>query len=117
MRHDDAYLLDMLLAAREARTFATRLTFQEFERNRMAQLAILKSIEVVGEAASRVSNECRESHPEIPWPGIVGMRNRLVHGYFEVNLVRVWDTLQQDLPRLIARLERLIPPRSSSPPD
>ena len=117
MRHDDAYLLDMLLAAREARAFAVGMTFNEFQRNRMAQLAILKSIETVGEAASRVSNECRESHPEFPWPGIVGMRNRLVHGYFEVNLVRVWDTLQQDIPSLIARLERLIPPESPRPPD
>ena len=117
MRHDDAYLLDMLLVAREARTFAAQLTFREFERNRMAQLAILKSVEVVGEAASRVSSECRESHPEIPWSGIVGMRNRLVHGYFEVNLVRVWDTLHQDIPRLIAQLERLIPPESPSSPD
>ena len=112
MRHDDAYLLDMLLAAREAGVFAAELNFLEFQRNRMAQLAILKSIEVVGEAASRISNECRESHPEIPWSGIVGMRNRLVHGYFEVNLVRVWDTLHQDIPRLIAQLERLIPPDS-----
>ena len=105
------------MAAREARAFAARLTFNEFERNRMAQLAILKSIEIVGEAASRVSSECRESHPEIPWPGIVGMRNRLVHGYFEVNLARVWDTLQQDIPRLIAQLERLIPPESPSLPN
>lgn len=112
MRHDDAYLLDMLLAAREAGAFAVELNFLEFQRNRMAQLAILKSIEVVGEAASRISNEYRESHPEIPWSGIVGMRNRLVHGYFEINLVRVWDTLQQDIPRLIAQLERLIPPDS-----
>jgi len=83
MRHDDAYLLDMLLAAREARGFAAGLTFDEFERYRMAQLAILKSIEVVGEAASRVSTGCMESHPEIPWSGIVGMRNRLVHAQSE----------------------------------
>ena len=55
MRRDDAYLLDMLLAAREAREFAASLTFSEFERNRMAQLAILKAVEVVGEAASHVS--------------------------------------------------------------
>ena len=66
MRHDDAYVLDMLLAAREATAFAANLNFDEFERHRMAQLAILKSIEVVGEAASHVSPGCRESHPEIP---------------------------------------------------
>ena len=113
MRHDDAYLLDMLLAAREARGFAADLTFDEFERHRMAQLAILKSIEVIGEAASRVSTGCMESHPEIPWSGIVGMRNRLVHGYFNVNLERVWETVQKDLPHLVHQLEALLPPEST----
>ena len=101
MRHDDAYVLDMLLAAREATAFAANLNFDEFERHRMAQLAILKSIEVIGEAASHVSSGCWESHPEIPWSRIVGMRNRLVHGYFNVNLERVWETVRQDIPRLI----------------
>ena len=117
MRHDDAYLLDMLLAAREARGFAANLTFSDFERHRMAQLAILKSIEVVGEAASRVSVGCVKSHPEIPWSGIVGMRNRLVHGYFNVNLDRVWETVQKDIPRLILQLESLIPPETTEPLD
>lgn len=71
MRHDDAYLLDMLLAAREARKFAANLTFEAFERNRMAQLAILKAVEMVEEAASRISPEGKETHAEIPWTGIV----------------------------------------------
>ena len=113
MRHDDAYLLDMLLAAREAGTFTAGLTFPEFKRNRMAQLAILKAVEVVGEAASQVSTEGKEAHPEIPWAKIIGMRNRLVHGYFNVNLERVWETVQQDLPDLIALLEPLVPPEET----
>ena len=113
MRHDDAYVLDMLLAAREATAFAADLNIDEFERHRMAQLAILKSIEVIGEAASHVSPGYRESHPEIPWSRIVGMRNRLVHGFFNVNLERVWETVRQDIPRLIRQLEPLIPPEST----
>ena len=113
MRRDDAYLLDMLLAAREAREFAASLTFPEFERNRMAQLAILKAVEVVGEAASQVSAEGKETHPEIPWPEIIGMRNRLVHGYFNVSLERVWETVRQDIPRLVSQLESLVPPEAS----
>ena len=115
MRHDDAYLLDMSLAAREARGFAANLTFSDFEHHRMAQLAILKSIEVIGEAASRVSDGCKKSHAEIPWSGIVGRRNRLVHGYFNVNLARVWETVQKDIPRLILQLESLIPPETTEP--
>jgi len=110
MRHDDAYLLDRLLAAREAGTFTADLTFTEFKRNRMAQLAILKAVELVGEAASQISPEGKEAHPEIPWAKIIGMRNRLVHGYFNVNLERVWETVEQDLPHLIALLEPLVPP-------
>lgn len=110
MRHDDAYLLDMLLAAREAEKFTVDLTFTEFKQNRMAQLAILKAVEVVGEAASQISTEGKNAHPEISWAKIIGMRNRLVHGYFNVNLERVWETVQQDLPRLIALLEPLVPP-------
>ena len=117
MRHDDAYVLDMLLAAREATGFAANLSFDEFERHRMAQLAILKSVEVIGEAASRVSPGCKESHPQIPWSRIVGMRNRLVQGYFNVNLERVWETVKKDIPRLIRQLEPLIPLESTETPD
>ena len=112
MRHDDAYLLDMLLAARDASRFIAGLTFADFERDRMAQLAILKAVELIGEAASQMSDDVREAHPEIPWLNIVGMRNRLVHGYFDVNLERVWETVQQDVPRLIRQLEPLVPPEA-----
>ena len=112
MRDDDARLLDMLLAAREATAFLEGLTFPEFQSNRMAQLAVLKAIEVVGEAASRISTETTKAHPDIPWSGIIGMRNRLVHGYFNVNLERVWETARQDIPRLISQLEPLVPPEA-----
>ena len=111
MRRDDAYLLDMLLAAREAREFTTDLTFETFQQDRMVQLAVLKAVEVIGEAASRVSTQGTETHPEIAWPKIIGMRNRLVHGYFSVNLSRVWETVQQDIPHLISQLEPLVPPQ------
>ena len=112
MRHDDAYLLDMLLAAREAVKFATGLTYLQFNRSALHQNAIIKSIEVIGEAASHVSADTREAHPEIPWHEIIGMRNRLVHAYFDVNLIRVWDTVQEDLPALITQLEPLVPPEA-----
>ena len=108
MRDENALLLDMLLAAREAQEIAHGATISDFRRNRILQLAILKAVEIVGEAASRISANTREQNPDIPWSDIVGMRNRLVHGYFEVNLARVWETVGQDIPRLIAQLERLV---------
>ncbi len=112
MRREEAWLLDMLQAAREAAVFADGLDFAEFEQNRMAQLAILKAMEIIGEAASQVGPEAKEAYLEIPWPEIIGMRNRLVHGYFNVNLKRVWETVEQDIPRLISQLERLAPPET-----
>ena len=112
MRRDDILLLDMLLAAREAVEFADGLTFETFDRNRMAQLAILKAVEIVGEAASRIGVETRDAHPEIPWAAIVGMRNRLVHEYSNVNLARVWEAVERDIPRLIPQLESLVPPET-----
>ena len=90
--------------------FAAPLTFSEFEDGRLHQLAILKAVEIIGEAASRISEETKAKHPGIPWSEIIGMRNRLVHGYFAVRLDRVWRTVQEDLPPLIAQLEALVPP-------
>lgn len=109
-RDDASYLLDMLLAARDAVHFATGLTYGQFEQSRLHQNAILKAIEIIGEAASRISSATKHAHTDIPWPEIIGIRNRLVHAYFEVNLKRVWDTVQHDLPRLITLIEPLVPP-------
>ena len=86
MERDGAYLLDMLLAARDAVEFAGRVTYSQFENSRLHQNAILKAVEIVGEAASHVSSSMRESQPDIPWREIVGMRNRLVRVYFDVDI-------------------------------
>ena len=112
MRRDSAYLLDMLVATRDAVDFADGLSYDEYVGDRRHQLAILKAVEIVGEAASRVGAETKELHPDIPWREIVGMRNRLVHAYFDVDLRLVWDTVHGDLPSLIAKLERLVAPGS-----
>ena len=108
-REQTAYVLDMLIAAREAVDFAQGVTFEAFAADRRTQLSVVKSIEIVGEAASRVDDDIRRAHPAIPWRDIVGMRNRLVHGYFDIDLRLVWDTVETDLPDLIEQLERLVP--------
>ena len=113
MERDGAYLLDMLLAARDAVEFAGEITYSRFENSRLHQNAIVKAVEIVGEAASHVSSGMRESRPDIPWGEIVGMRNRLVHAYFDVDIGLVWRTVQEDLPALIAQLERIVPPDST----
>ena len=110
MRRDEAFLLDMLIAARDAVNFASKLARDEFRESRLHQQAIAKALETVGEAAARVSEETRKASPDIPWRDVIGMRNRLVHGYFDLDLDKVWETVQSDLSPLIAALEPLVPP-------
>ncbi|HNS45265.1 MAG TPA: DUF86 domain-containing protein [Alphaproteobacteria bacterium] len=108
MRKDDLIRVrHMLDAAREAMLFARNKSRIDLDENRMLALSIIKSIEMIGEAASRVTRDGREEHPEIPWTDIVAMRNRLIHVYFDIDLDRVWDTVTDDLPGLITMLERI----------
>ena len=65
-------------------------------------------LEIIGEAAVAVSSEFREKYPQIPWSGIVGMRNRLIHGYYDINLDIVWKTVKEDIPPLKVELEKII---------
>ncbi len=110
MWRDDAWLLDMLLSARDAVGFAAPLTFPEFADDRLRQLAILKSVDIVGEAASRISEGTKARRPDIPWTEIVGLRSRFVKAGFAIRLDALWQAVQDDLPPLIARLEPLVPP-------
>ena len=71
----------------------------------MLVLALVKSIEIIGEAGARVSEQGRDATPDVPWPEIVAMRNRLVHAYFDVNLDVVWETVRKDLPALVTALQ------------
>jgi uncharacterized protein with HEPN domain len=112
MWRDDAYLLDMLVAARKALKFTAGTTWAQFQEDEIAQNAVMHQIQIIGEAARNVSPECRESHPQIPWKRIVGMRHRLVHEYFRIIPERVWDVVARDLRPLIACLEPLVPPEN-----
>ena len=109
---DEIRLRHMLDAAREAVSFARGRVRGDLEGDRKLVLALVKDIEIVGEAAAHVSESGRAQAPGIPWQTIVAMRNRLIHGYYNINLNIVWQTVQQDLPALIAQLERIVPPES-----
>ena len=110
MSRDEPLLLDMLIAAREARSFAADMGHTQFVASKLHQNAVIRSLEVIGEAASQVSRQFRNAHPEIPWRQIISMRNRLIHAYSNVSLDTVWDVLQDKLPELISTLRPLIPP-------
>jgi uncharacterized protein with HEPN domain len=104
----------MLEAAREAISFAKGKKRSDLDKDRMLILSLVKSIEIVGEAATHVSKETRKKHPEISWSNIVAMRNRLIHVYFGIDPDRVWDTVKDDLPPLIEALERIVPRKERS---
>jgi len=109
MRKDDYVRFQhMLEAAKEAVAFAKDRQRADLEQDRMLTLAIIKDVEIIGEAASKMSGSARESFDEIPWDAMVGMRNRLVHVYFNIDYDRVWDTITDDLPPLIERLEQIV---------
>jgi uncharacterized protein with HEPN domain len=74
----------------------------------MLSLSLVRLLEIIGEAARGISGPFRTAHPEVAWNKMVGMRDRLIHGYFDVNLDIVWETTAQDLPDLIAQVERIV---------
>jgi uncharacterized protein with HEPN domain len=71
---------------------------------------LVRLIEIAGEAASQVNKPFRDNHPQIPWKVLVGMRNRLIHAYFDVDLNIVWETVTHDFPALLVEVEKLLPP-------
>jgi uncharacterized protein with HEPN domain len=105
MWRDDALLLDMLLAARQADELGAlgRDALNDWRHER----ALLYTLHIVGEAASRISEGCREAHPEIAWSAIAGLRNRIVHAYGAVDDDVVWDVVCMDVPTLVEALERI----------
>lgn len=105
---DEIRLRHMLDASHEAMLFSQNRTRADLNTDRMLVLALVKSIEVVGEVASHITEPTKNELSGIPWTDIVGMRNRLVHAYFDINLDILWETVHDDLPILNAQLEPLL---------
>ena len=113
MWRDDACLLDMFTAAGKVLAFTSDATWEKFQDDDVLQSAVMRQIQIIGEAARKVSKQTRDAHPEVPWTQIVGMRHRLVHEYFRIRLDRVWEVVQQDIPPFISMLKPLIPPEDN----
>ena len=110
MWRDDAYVLDMFLAAQKAQKFVSDISRDKFLSDELTQNAVMHQIQIIGEAAKKVSLEYRREHPQIPWQQIVALRNRLVHEYFNIIPERVWEVVKQNIPDLIKQIEPLVPP-------
>ncbi|OFW37550.1 MAG: hypothetical protein A3F70_18060 [Acidobacteria bacterium RIFCSPLOWO2_12_FULL_67_14] len=108
-RHSDLVRLrHMLDHAREAVALVAGKDRTDLANTRLLQLGLVRLVEIIGEAAARVSKDERERCPTIPWDDVVGMRNKLIHGYDRVDLSILWDTVTDDLPRLIQELETIL---------
>jgi uncharacterized protein with HEPN domain len=94
--------------AREALAMAQGRSRADLDSDRMLNLALVRLLEVIGEAAGRISEEEKEKHARIPWADLVGLRNRLIHGYDRVDFDILWGIVTRDLPPLIAELERVV---------
>ncbi len=114
MQRDRAYLVDIQLMARDALQFTEDMDYETFRKDRKSQLAVVRCLEVIGEAAKRLSNTFRNNHPSIPWSSMAGMRDVLIHAYDRVDLERVWTTLREDLPPLIKALDSIVPAETDS---
>ncbi len=108
MWRDQAYLLDMLTAARDARDFAAGMTRDGYDVSRLAHYAVAHALQIIGEAAARGSDDTRNSVGDVRWTQLIGLRNRLVRDYGRIDHDILWDTLQVDIPSLIDHLERLV---------
>ena len=108
LKDDRIRLQHMLDAANEALTFIQGKIRADLDSDRMLVLSLTRELEIIGEAASKISAETRSQNTSIPWQDISGMRNRLIHAYFDIDLDTIWTTVSRDLPTLKAELEKIL---------
>lgn len=106
--NDLVRLQHMLDAAQKAEEFAAGMNRTDLEYDDVRQFALVRAVEIVGEAANQVTDEFKAQHSDIAWAEIVGMRHRLVHAYFDVDLELLWGVVRDDLPALIASLQNIL---------
>ena len=102
------YIKDMLESAEKAIAFVGDMSYEEFSEDDKTTYAVVRAIEIIGEAAKKVPKDLRDSYVEIPWREITGTRDKLVHEYFGVNLAVVWRTVGEDLPPLVNQLRSIL---------
>jgi uncharacterized protein with HEPN domain len=112
MDRDVACLPDILGSASAIRSYIEDVSRHAFLANPQLQDAVIRRVEIMGEATGRLSLAFCEQHPEIPWSRIRGMRNRMIHGYDDIDTDIVWDTVDRHIPRIVSQVERLVQPEA-----
>ena len=101
-------LQDMLEAARRILQYIENIDFEQFQKDFKTQDAVLRNLEVLGEAAKNIPDDFRDEHPDLPWVDMARTRDRLIHHYFGVNLDVVWGIAELELPDVVAKLEEIL---------
>lgn len=112
MKDDRVYLGHMLDMARKVCAKSAGLTRVHFDADEDLRLALLHLVQVIGEAAGRVSTETQAAHPEIPWREVTGMRHKIVHDYMDISENVLWEVVTKDMAPLLAALEKIVPPEA-----
>ena len=100
MKSDAVYLRHVLDAINQIQEYAKDIKYEDFKTNRLVQDATIREFEIIGEATKNLSDELREKYPDILWKDMAGMRDKLIHQYFGVDITAVWDSINDDLPPL-----------------
>jgi uncharacterized protein with HEPN domain len=112
-RTDSDFARDMEEAIGRISSYSAGLTYEAFLLDTKTQDAIVRNLEIIGEAAKNISDRLRAAHPAIPWKSMAGVRDRLVHDYFGVNFDIVWEIISNDLPKVVDPLKRLLDEEAS----
>lgn len=107
-RDDTVYLKHILDAVAQIEEYLRGVSAEQFFQERLLQDAVVRQLEIIGEASRNLSPQFRESHPEVPWGQIIGLRNRVIHGYFNVDLEAVWTIVQNDVPVLARQVQQML---------
>ena len=107
-KYDAVYLNHILDAISQIESYTADLSYETFTQDRLVQDGVIRQLEIIGEACRALSSEFRAQNPDLPWNQIVGLRNRLIHAYFDINLGIIWDIVQADLPPLKSRIRALL---------
>lgn len=102
---DKIWILHMIESAQCVQEFLAGKTYDDLQKNKQLSFAVVRALEIVGEAASQIAQELRDKYPQIPWRNIISMRNKLIHAYFDINYRIIWSAAKEDIPQLLQHLK------------
>jgi len=102
------FVEDILDAMNKAEALLAGVSYSQFESDYRINFAVVRALEIIGEATKRLPDDLRQRYPDIPWKGMAGMRDRIIHGYDDVDLEIVWDVVKRDIPQIKPKIEGIL---------